>query len=64
MSRLRVATVATALIGLALMIPFEAPLARALGVASLFAFIACGVCLIAVDLASCGDDVDEDGLSI
>lgn len=46
-SRLGVATVASLVAGLALMLPFEYTITRVLGIACLFAFIACGVFLIA-----------------
>jgi hypothetical protein len=47
MSRLTVFTLASLVLGLVLMIGFEATLTRVLGVALLFAFIVSGVFLIA-----------------
>jgi hypothetical protein len=57
-SRLLVATLASLVLGLALMIPFESALARVFGIASLVAFIVCGTFLIAnpVDLGRADDD--------
>ena len=61
-SPLAVATVAFLAIGLALMLPFEQTLPLLLGTVSLFAFIACGVFLIAnpEDLGR-DDDPSEPG---
>ena len=47
MSRLAVATLACGLVGLVLMIGFEGPLSRSVGMAALLAFVLCGVALIA-----------------
>lgn len=55
-SPLAVATVALFVIGVGLMIPFEATLTRVLGVAALLGFVACGVFLIADPRALAGDD--------
>ena len=41
------ATIACGVLGLALMMPFDAPLTLALGVGFLIAFVVCGVFLIA-----------------
>jgi len=41
------ATIVCGVLGLALMLPFDAPLTLALGVAFLIAFVVCGVFLIA-----------------
>jgi len=57
--RLRVATVACLLLGLALMLPFNATLTLAAGIALLFAFVVCGVFLIA-DPAFLEGDERED----
>jgi hypothetical protein len=46
-SPLAVATIACFVLGIALMLPFEATLTRVLGVAALLAFIVCGVFWIA-----------------
>jgi hypothetical protein len=53
-------TVGAFVAGLALMIPFEQTVTRIAGVACLFAFIACGVFLVAdpEDLAR-GDEADD-----
>jgi hypothetical protein len=58
-SPLLVATLASLALGLALMIGFEATVARVLGVASLFAFIICGVFLIANPADLGGSDEDH-----
>jgi hypothetical protein len=42
-SPLAVATIACFVLGIALMLPFEATLTRVLGVAALLGFIVCGV---------------------
>jgi hypothetical protein len=47
MTRLRVITPLLLVAGLALMVPFEGPVAHVPGVACLLGFIACGVFLIA-----------------
>ena len=60
-SPLAVATVVALVAGLALMIPFESSLARALGVACLFAFIVCGVFLIASPEYLAREDAGGDG---
>ena len=57
--RLRVATVACLLLGLALMLPFNATLTLAAGIALLCAFVVCGVFLIA-DPAFLEGDERED----
>jgi hypothetical protein len=44
--RLLVATIACGVLGVALMIPFEAIVTRVLGVAALLGFIVCGLFLI------------------
>jgi len=46
-SRLLVATVASGAVGFGLMLVFEGPLARSVGMAALLAFVLCGVALIA-----------------
>lgn len=46
-SPLLVATVACFVVGVGLMIPFEATITRILGVACLFGFVLCGLFLIA-----------------
>lgn len=46
-SRLAAAAVACLVVGVALMIPFEATLTRTLGTLSLLAFIACGALALA-----------------
>jgi hypothetical protein len=46
-SPLAVVTLASLVLGLALMIPFEGAIVRAAGVAALVAFVVCGVFLIA-----------------
>ena len=58
-SRLGLATVACFVAGLALMVPFEDTITRVLGLAFMFAFIACGVFLIA-DPARLAPE-DDDG---
>ena len=57
--RLRVATMACLVLGLALMLPFNATLTLAAGIALLFAFVVCGVFLIA-DPAFLEGDERED----
>ena len=47
MSRLLVVTVACGSLGFALMLAFEGPLARSVGMAALLGFVLCGVALIA-----------------
>lgn len=47
MSRLLVPTLACGSVGLVVMIGFEGPLARVVGMATLLAFVLCGVALIA-----------------
>ncbi|MDQ3587385.1 MAG: hypothetical protein M3433_04745 [Actinomycetota bacterium] len=47
MSRLGVAAVACGLVGLVLMLGFEGPLARSVGMAALLGFVLCAVVLIA-----------------
>jgi hypothetical protein len=44
---LRAVTIACFILGVALMIPFEAALTRVLGVACLAAFVVCGTFLVA-----------------
>lgn len=56
--RLRAATLACLVLGLALMLPFKATLTLAAGIALLFAFVVCGVFLIA-DPAFLEDDERE-----
>ena len=55
-SRLRVVTIACLVLGLALMVPFKATVTLALGVALLFAFVVCGVFLVADPAFLAGDD--------
>lgn len=55
-SPLAVTTVALFVVGVALMVPFEATLTRVLGVAALLAFVVCGVFLIADPRMLAGDD--------
>ena len=55
-SPLAVAMVACFVVGIALMIPFEATLTRVLGVAALLGFVVCGVFLIADPRALADDD--------
>jgi hypothetical protein len=57
---LRAATLAALVVGVALMVLLEGALARTLGVAALFAFIGCGVFLIA-NPADLGADEREPG---
>jgi hypothetical protein len=57
-SPLAVATVALFVVGIGLMMPFEATLIRVLGVAALLGFVICGVFLIADPRMLAGD---EDG---
>ena len=45
--RLRAATLTCLVLGLGLMLPFEVTLTRVAGIALLFAFVICGVFLIA-----------------
>jgi hypothetical protein len=45
--KLLVATIACGVLGVGLMIPFDAVITRVLGVAALLAFIVCGLFLIA-----------------
>ncbi|MDQ3588302.1 MAG: hypothetical protein M3350_10085 [Actinomycetota bacterium] len=47
MSRLFAATVACASVGFVVMLVFEGPLARSVGMAALLGFVLCGVALIA-----------------
>jgi hypothetical protein len=47
MTRLRIVTPILLVVGLALMIPFEGPAVRVPGMACLFAFVVCGVFLVA-----------------
>ena len=47
MSRLRVATLACGSLGFVLMLVFEGPFARSVGMAALLGFVLCGVALIA-----------------
>lgn len=56
--RLRFLALACLLAGLAIMIPFEGPLARVAGVGLLVAFIICGVFAIA-EPGFLGDDESE-----
>ena len=56
---LRVATVACGVLGVALLFPFDATITLALGVAFLFAFIVCGVFLVAEPGFLEGDDKRE-----
>jgi hypothetical protein len=60
-SPLAVATIACLIAGLALMLPFEATITRALGIACLLAFIACGVFLVADPAMLAADDDEADG---
>lgn len=55
-SPLLVATLASLAVGAGLMVPFEGPLVRAVGVAALIAFIVCGLFLIADPSYLDGDD--------
>jgi hypothetical protein len=59
-SPLAVATVACFVVGIALMLPFEATLTRVLGVAALLGFVGCGVFLIA-DPRTLARDDEHDG---
>ena len=62
MSRLRIATPLLLVAGLALMIPFEGPAVRVPGMACLFAFIVCGVFLVADPTFLAGEErVDPRG---
>jgi hypothetical protein len=47
MSRLRLATPVLLVLGVALMVPFKSTIPLALGIACMFAFVVCGVFLIA-----------------
>ncbi len=47
MSRLYIATVACGSVGFVLMLVFDGPLARSVGMAALLGFVLCGVALIA-----------------
>lgn len=58
-SRLRSATLVCLFLGLALMLPFNATLTLAAGIVLLFAFVVCGVFLIA-DPAFLEGDESED----
>lgn len=57
--RLRLATLVCLVLGLALMLPFTAPLALGAGIALLFGFVVCGVFLVA-DPAFLEGDERED----
>jgi amino acid permease len=59
--RLLVVTIACGVIGVGLMVPFEAAITRVLGVAALLAFIVCGLFLIATpeSLGSHDDQVNR-----
>ncbi len=54
--RLRAATLACLLLGLALMLPFKATVTLALGIALLLAFVVCGVFLVADPAFLQGDE--------
>jgi hypothetical protein len=53
--RLGVATAVCAVLGVALMVPFETIVTRILGVAALLGFIVCGLFLIVTPEALSGD---------
>jgi hypothetical protein len=57
---LLVVTVGCLVVGVGLMVPFEATVPHVLGVAALFAFIVCGLFLIA-NPAELGRPDDESG---
>jgi hypothetical protein len=54
--RLLVATIACGVLGVGLMIPFDAAVTRFFGVIALLGFIVCGLFLIATPEALRGDD--------
>jgi hypothetical protein len=56
---LRTVTLLSLVLGLALMIPFDATVTRVLGVASLLAFIVCGTFLVASPRFLAGDEEER-----
>jgi hypothetical protein len=54
--RLAVATIVCGVLGAVLMVFFDAPVTRVLGVAGLFGFIVCGLFLIATPAMLSGTD--------
>ena len=59
-SPLAIATLATLVVGVGLMIPFEATLTRVLGTACLLGFVVCGTFLVA-NPRDLGRDEEGDG---